>query len=131
MKNFYKLITLLLFITLSTNLMATTIYVDASKTDDTGNGLSWATAKQSLQIALGLAVSGDQIWVKAGTYKPGNLRNNCFGLRSGVSVYGGFAGTETSVSERVIFTNETILSGEIGAATNTDNCCIVVLSNSI
>ena len=107
------------------------IYVDASKPDDTGNGLSWATAKQSLQTALGLAGSGYQIWVKAGTYKPGNSRNNCFGLKNGVSVYGGFAGTETSVSERVIATNETILSGEIGAATNTDNCLIVVLSKNI
>ena len=107
------------------------IYVDASKADDTGDGQTWATAKKSLQTALGLAVSGDQIWVKAGTYKPGTSRDNSFGLKSDVSVYGGFAGTEISVSERSIAANETILSGEIGAATNTDNCYIVVLSKSI
>ena len=108
-----------------------TIYVDASKADDSGNGLSWATARQSLQTALGQAVSGDQIWVKTGTYKPGDSRSNYFDLKSGVSVYGGFAGTETSVSERAIATNETILSGEIGAVSNTDNCYIVVASINI
>jgi len=46
------------------------IYVDASKLDDNGDGLSWQTAKKYLQSALALAISGDEIWVAQGTYYP-------------------------------------------------------------
>lgn len=46
------------------------LYVDAAATDDSGDGLSWAAAKQSLQAAIDLAVDGDRIWVERGTYTP-------------------------------------------------------------
>jgi hypothetical protein len=116
-----------------------TIYVDASKTDDAGNGLSWATAKKTLQAALDLAVSGKEIWVKAGTYNPTsdygwgsgtNPRLYHFRMKDDIAIYGGFAGTETAVNQRTSFgvgqANETKLSGDVGVVgDNSDNCCHV------
>ncbi len=94
------------------------IYVDDSATSGSNNGSSWGNAYTSLQSALTEAISGDQIWIAAGTYKPGTTRDSYFSMKNGVKIYGGFAGTETSVDDRSDFradgTNETILSGDIG-----------------
>jgi hypothetical protein len=79
-------------------------YVD-SRAASFGDGLSWATAYDSLSTALTAAQSGDQIWVAAGTYV-GN-----FTLALGVEVYGGFAGTETELTQRNWTANPTILDG--------------------
>src|SRR5688500_6144036 len=89
------------------------------------DGLSWANARD-LQAALTAAVSGDQLWVKAGTYTPGDARSATFALKTGVAVYGGFAGMETALSARDFTTNVTTLSGEIGAAGSADNSYHVV-----
>ena len=97
-----------------------------------GNCSSWANAC-TLQTALANAVSGDEIWVKAGAHKPtanSSDRNATFTLRNGVALYGGFAGTETQRAQRNWQTNVTVLSGDIdnnditdsnGVVTNTDN----------
>jgi hypothetical protein len=84
------------------------------------NGLSWANAFTSLQSALADAQSGDQIWVAQGTYKPTTTtdRTISFALDNGVAVYGGFAGTETQLSQRDWVHNVTTLSGPIGTAGN-------------
>lgn len=116
----------------------TTYYVDAAKSNNSGAGTSWATAKKDLQAAINAAVSGDQVWVKAGTYlptldpfanaAPANNRNKTFSMKSGVSVYGGFAGTETQLSQRNWLTNVTTLSGDLGVInTLTDNAYHVVI----
>ena len=85
-----------------------------------GDCTSWANAC-TLQSALSAAVSGDQIWVQAGVHKPGTTRTDTFTLKNGVSIYGGFAGTETLLSQRDWQTNLTILSGDIdNNDTNTD-----------
>ena len=113
------------------------IYVSDSRPDDAGSGSSWATAKKSLQAALGIAVSGSQIWVAAGTYKPttGTDRGISFSMISGVEIYGGFAGTEASnfdIDDRDIATNETILSGDIGTqGDNSDNTNYIIRNNNV
>ena len=96
--------------------------------DGTGDGSSWASATSDLQGAIDAASSGDQIWVKAGTYHPTKLiksnkaTSKAFILKDGVSLYGGFAGTETSLEERARgakeyeMTNETILSADDDSA---------------
>jgi predicted outer membrane repeat protein len=117
------------------------LYVDAMKDDDTGDGLSWPTAKKTLQAALDRSVMGFEIWVKAGTYYPTKEvggtgdRYKTFSLKDGVNIYGGFLGNETSVSERNYFGPgkplETFLSGDIGTKGDlSDNCYHVVRSNS-
>ena len=75
---------------------------------------SWANACL-LKTALTIAVSGDEIWVAAGTHKPTptTSRTATFQLKGGVAVYGGFTGTETSRSQRSPATNVTILSGDV------------------
>jgi hypothetical protein len=93
----------------------------------TGNCASWANTCV-LQTALTSAVSGDEIWVASGTHKPttGTDRSITFQLKSGVALYGGFAGTETARDQRNPAINVTILSGEIGVAGNSDNSYHVV-----
>jgi predicted outer membrane repeat protein len=81
----------------------------ASGTDDC---LSWANAC-TLQTALTSAATDSNIWVMAGTHKPttGFSRTATFQLKNGVQVYGGFAGTETNLSQRDPAANVTTLSG--------------------
>jgi hypothetical protein len=75
------------------------IYVDAAATG-AGDGSSWDDAYTSLQSALTAAVTGDQIWVAAGTYKPSveviwsGPRFRAFQLKNGVTLLGGFDGSE-------------------------------------
>ncbi len=103
------------------------------------NGTSWANAYTSLQSALGAARAGDQVWVATGTYKPdpGTNRSSAFAMRNNVSVYGGFAGTETTLQQRNVATNVTILSGDLlgndapNFANYADNSLHVVTATSL
>jgi hypothetical protein len=95
------------------------------KADATGSndGASWENAFVLLQSALDIAVSGDQIWVAAGTYTPtlevggSGDRLKSFQMKNGVEIYGGFAGTEDpetfDLTNRDFEANETILSGDL------------------
>lgn len=95
----------------------------------TGDGSSWDNASNDLQkmideLAAG-GTSAAEVWVAAGTYTPksqlisGTAYSASFRMRDGVSVYGGFKGTESSKLDRDRekgtmpwdFTYETILEG--------------------
>jgi predicted outer membrane repeat protein len=105
----------------------TVLYVQPSGLDSGGCD-SWGNAC-TLQYALGLAVSGDEIWVSTGTYHPtsGTDRSISFVLISGVGIYGGFNGTESARENRDPSANVTILSGDIGTIGNSaDNSYHVV-----
>ncbi|MBL7810403.1 MAG: SprB repeat-containing protein [Saprospiraceae bacterium] len=105
-------------------LSAQTIYYVNQNAGGAGTGSSWNNAFIRLQQALAVAQNGDQVWVAKGTYKPttGNDRFVYFNLPSGVAVYGGFSGTETTLGQRNWTTNPTILSGDIGLpGDTTDN----------
>jgi len=111
-------------------IQSTMLYV---KPGEEGDCYSWDTACD-LQTALALAEAGDQVWVAAGIYKPtsGTDRNATFSLESGVAIYGGFTGTETSLAERDWETNLTTLSGDIGTEdNNTDNSFHVVSGSGV
>ncbi|WP_046759261.1 InlB B-repeat-containing protein [Kordia jejudonensis] len=79
------------------------------------DGSSWTNAYTSLQDALATVNAGEEIWVASGTYKASTTdRTQSFTVNNDdVKLYGGFAGTETSLSQRDIANNETILSGDI------------------
>lgn len=88
--------------------------------DATGNndGTSWTDAYTDLQDAL-TNYNGIDIWVAEGTYKPdASNRAATFSIPSGAKIYGGFAGTETAVNQRVVGSNTTILSGDLSGNDN-------------
>lgn len=111
---------ILIQVLLSSSAFAGIIYV-ASGAAGSNNGTSWTDAYTNLQTAITSSVSGDAIWVKAGTYIPASAPNYYtppggslyyhFHLKNGVTLYGGFAGDETALDQRDILRNATILSG--------------------
>ena len=90
----------------------------------TGDGSSWTQAMGDLQAAIDASAAGDQIWVAKGTYSPTSLvksnkpNSKAFIMKDGVSLYGGFAGTESTLTERAVganpydMTNATVLSAD-------------------
>ena len=131
------IVLLFLFVSLQSALGGT-IYVDANATG-ANNGSSWENAYIYLQDALTAAISGDNIWVAQGTYKPdrGNGitigdRVATFELKAGVSIYGGFPIGGGTWEERDPNLYETILSGDLNGndgpnlANNSENSLHVV-----
>lgn len=106
-----------------------------------GNGISWANASNNLQAMIEASSANDEVWVMSGTYKPisypvasGGIspRDYAFVMRDKIKVYGGFVGTETSLSQRtrsIMVANPSILSGDVGVVgDNSDNAYHVVIS---
>ncbi len=116
------------------------------KQGSNGLGNSWAEAYGELADALVAAKQNTaikQIWVAAGTYLPKytpadgagfsatplDARDKTFLMVPQVSIYGGFIGAETDVTERTLTNEQTILSGDIGIPNHaTDNVYHVVLN---
>lgn len=103
------------------------IYVNSAAAPG-GDGTAWGSAFDLLTDALAVARGEDEIWVAAGTYTPGDDPGDTFALAPQVSVYGGFAGTETQRDQRNADpqSNNTIVSGEILTAAVSDNVVHVV-----
>jgi len=66
---------------------AETWFADAAQPDDTGNGLSWAAAKQTIGAAIAASAAGDTILVKYGLYPVGEAlvlsSDRCLGSDDG------------------------------------------------
>lgn len=85
-------------------------YVDGLAGSDSNSGLSWSTAFLTVQKAIDTAVTSDSVFVKGSlagiTYLPttlltaDNAKSASFVMKSGVNVYGGFSGTESTIFER-------------------------------
>ncbi|WMI64317.1 T9SS type A sorting domain-containing protein [Aestuariibaculum sp. YM273] len=113
-------------------------YIDQDATG-TNDGSSWTNAYTDITSALENAADNSEFWIKGGTYVPttsvgGNQNTGITITARGVKIYGGFAGTETQLNERVFGNNETIISGDVngddgtaipdftfGASTTSDN----------
>lgn len=91
---------------------AATCFVTTTGTS-ANTGASWSSP-YDLQTALG-ASACTEIWVAAGVYKPTASANRSisFSVDAGVAVYGGFAGTEATRSQRNPAANLTVLSGDL------------------
>jgi hypothetical protein len=79
------------------------------------DGTSWANAFIDLQQAIDASPPGAQIWIAAGVYKPQGPTpdSSHFISLKPLEIYGGFAGTESTPTERDWQNNQTILSGDI------------------
>lgn len=111
------------FLMLSLSANAAVYYVNKDATG-TGSGTSWTNAYTTIEAAFSNAVVGDQVWVASGVYKPSGTS---YTMPNGVKLYGGFAGTETALSQRDLAVNTTTLNGDIGTVgTATDNCDIII-----
>jgi len=125
----FKSLLVITCLLLQFNLQAKIHYV---KIDGIGDGSSWTNASGNIQDMIDKAEAGDEVWVAKGTYYPmveteaRNPRSKTFLLKSGVHLYGGFAGNETDIEQRAThdknknntieaweFTNEVVLSGNI------------------
>ena len=109
------LTTLALLLTTHTAWADGPIYVDRDAPGPTHDGASWATAYVTLQGALDVATSGDEVWVAAGVYTPtaGIDRAATFALLNGVGLYGGFVGVESVRDARDPHVHVTVLSGDL------------------
>ena len=85
----------LVLIMLCVSLSAQTTYFVSNSGNDSNDGLSWATAKATIDGAMELITSpnDDSVFVATGTYPACTIKN-------GTHVYGGFAGTESHLYER-------------------------------
>lgn len=116
--------------------LAVTRYVKPGG-NDSNTGTSWSQAYQTLQKAIEVAVAGDEIWLASGTYyptkdnagssSPADARAKTFFINKNIAIYGGFNGTESSLTQRNWRTNIAILSGDLGTVgDDSDNAYHVV-----
>ena len=107
---------------------ATTIIRVATDGSNTADGLSWANA---VNLARGRALAvfhgaDHQLWLKAGTYD----LTDAFNLGLDITMYGGFVGTETLLSQRNWITNQTIFNQTVTDKgvlwSNVSNCTVLL-----
>ena len=114
---------------------AAVVYVTPSGAGSAADGTSWgnALAGTALSGAIGNAAAGTEFWVAAGSYLPSASTSFTFTLKTGVSLYGGFAGNETSRDQRNISGNITVLSGDLNGNNTADagDCTTVVTATNI
>jgi hypothetical protein len=98
-------------------------YVNTAATG-TNDGKSWTNAFTNLQSAFSIAVlDADEIWIAKGNYAPHTTdRTKSFTTKAAIKLYGGFAGTETQLSDRdeslLFTTNATVLNGDLNGNDN-------------
>ncbi|HEX5042051.1 MAG TPA: right-handed parallel beta-helix repeat-containing protein [Candidatus Polarisedimenticolaceae bacterium] len=100
-----------LALALSTTVHAAVLHV---RTDgsDSNSGADWAHAKASVQAAIDVAQTGDEIWVATGVYHQRIHNRVVAGNAIDVALYGGFLGNETSRNQRNYTANPTALHGD-------------------
>ncbi|NJB83789.1 T9SS type A sorting domain-containing protein [Wenyingzhuangia aestuarii] len=117
------------------------MYVNANATG-ANDGSSWADAYTTIQDALAIAGTNSRIWVAKGIYKP-SAQNTPLEINATISIYGGFEGTETELSERdltkINTDNATIITGDINGddidgdftSNKTDNADRLILVDAV
>ncbi|HOE64847.1 MAG TPA: DUF1565 domain-containing protein [Candidatus Sumerlaeota bacterium] len=95
------------WVIMSTSVFAARYYVKTTGSDS-NSGESWDAALKTIVKATQTAKIGDEVWVAEGTYAESKTVDN----PTSFVLYGGFAGTESQLSERNISAHPTIIDGE-------------------
>lgn len=141
MRTLFRLYILLTLLCASVSAMAQSkIYYVSPK--GTGDGLSWDNAT-TLTAALNAAQAGDQIWVQgfdkiteAGQLYTVPDQAVSFSVKSGVQLYGGFKGDETSINDRETLGKpyqmkyRSVLSGDLNNDDEVDNTNLIFPANT-
>lgn len=85
------------------------VFVNQSATG-ANDGSSWDNAYTDLNTAIDNTESGD-LWIASGNYTPGGATNS-YRITKNLNLYGGFDGTETSLEDRNLTVNVTVLDGD-------------------
>eukprot|EP01084_Bolivina_argentea_P294504 506737_1 len=126
-----------LVFTININIFSCTVYYVNPASGNSGgvSGQSWLNSFNTLDSALLHATqTNDEIYLMGGfTYIPiTNNRANCFVVHKAISIFGGFDGTETNITQRQSNYAPSIISGDINILNdNTDNCYHVITYNEI
>ena len=117
---------------IASTVSAQVIHVDASRPPG-GGGTTWGDAIDQLQLALNMVeasivggvLTPPEIWVRAtaqpyyvndfdvnGVPAPADPRDRSFRVFPGTKLYGGFAGTETTLLQRAGLFRQTVLDGD-------------------
>lgn len=88
---------------------AKVVYVNANAAGTVHDGASWSTAFTDILPAIDAASEGDEVWVAGGTYATGET----VPFLKDISLYGGFAGTESATGQRDWQSNKTVLRSSI------------------
>ncbi|MCO6495579.1 MAG: hypothetical protein J5I91_07875 [Bacteroidetes bacterium] len=94
------------------------IYVKQSAIGN-NDGSSWQDAYTDFNDAINASSYNDTIFVASGTYQPAS--GQYFTMKSGVKIFGGFAGTETQFNQRNWSANITTLKGNGNSVIRNDN----------
>ncbi|MCH7703565.1 MAG: hypothetical protein IIB61_00505, partial [Planctomycetes bacterium] len=124
---------------LNLGMITSRLFVDETATG-TGDGSSWANAATHLSAALNARICigplVSEVWVAGGEFFPTNQTNPAdprsvsFVIPDALKVYGGFAGTESVLEERVLGVSVSILTGDSGIPGNEgDNAYHVVTAD--
>lgn len=140
MRTLFRFYILLTLLCASVSAMAQSKIYYVSPTD-TGDGTSWQST-MTLADALNAAQAGDQIWVLGFEQitEAGQLYTaptDGFSVKSGVQLYGGFAGTETNINDRETLGKpyqmkyRSVLSGDLKNDDEVDNTNLIFPANTL
>ena len=133
----------LLLAVCATQLAAQTIMRVTPSGAGVHSGADWDNA-MTLPEALAAATAGDEVWVQgfevideAGKVYTLTGRDDAFTVKSGVKVYGGFKGDETSIDQRETLgkrsemRHRTVLSGDVMGDDELDATNLIFPGNSL
>jgi len=123
LKKLLYILSLILFSTVVAKAQTDTIRYVSTSGSYQNDGRSWATAKDNVQDAINDLrqymrqnnLQSGSVYIAQGTYVPsestesngGSISNTSFKIYSGMHIYGGFQGTESSPDERIMRNGKT------------------------